>query len=154
MQVGTAHSIGNPNEAWLDSRGAWLTYILLIIIGHLVILSVPFLDTATAWTITNTVHNVSVFLVLHYLKGTPFETSDQGRSRRLTHWEQIDQGTQFTLTRKFFTLVPILLFMITSFYTNYDGVHFLVNAVSLVVLSLIPKFPQMYKVRLFGLNKY
>ena len=58
MQVGTAHSIGNPNESWLDSKGTWLTYVILIAIGHLVILSVPFLDTATAWTMTNTMHNV------------------------------------------------------------------------------------------------
>lgn len=58
MQVGTAHSSPNPNESWLDSKGTWLTYVIMIAIGHLVILSVPFLDTATAWTITNTIHNV------------------------------------------------------------------------------------------------
>ena len=50
-----------------------------------------------------------MFILLHYLKGTPFRTSDQGKSRRLTHWEQIDQGTQFTDTRKFLTFVPIVL---------------------------------------------
>ncbi|EDO28402.1 predicted protein, partial [Nematostella vectensis] len=50
-----------------------------------------------------------MFLLLHYVKGTPFETSDQGKARRLTHWEQINQGVQFTQTRKFFTLIPIFL---------------------------------------------
>ena len=44
--------------------------------------------------------------------------------------------------------------MVTSFYTKYDGIHFVVNSLSLLGLSLVPKFPQMYKVRLFGLNKY
>lgn len=45
-------------------------------------------------------------------------------------------------------------FMVTSFYTKYDGIHFVFNSLSLLGLSLVPKFPQMYKVRLFGLNKY
>ena len=44
--------------------------------------------------------------------------------------------------------------MVTSFYTKYDGIHFVFNSLSLLGLSLVPKFPQMYKVRLFGLNKY
>ena len=48
----------------------------------------------------------------------------------------------------------IFRFMVTSFYTKYDGMHFVFNALSLLGLSLVPKFPQMYKVRLFGLNKY
>ena len=51
----------------------------------------------------------SMFIFLHYLKGTPFQTADQGKARRLTHWEQLNHGEQFTETRKFFTLVPIFL---------------------------------------------
>lgn len=153
MEVGTAHSGQNPNESWIDSRGSWLTYVILITVGHLCILSVPFFETPTAWTLTNTIHNVCMFILLHYLKGTPFRTSDQGKSRRLTHWEQIDQGTQFTDTRKFLTFVPIVLFMITSFYTKYSPVHFLVNTLTLLP-NLVAKLPEMYKVRLFGLNKY
>lgn len=58
MEVGTAHSGQNPNESWLDSRGSWLTYVILIAVGHLCILSVPFFETPTAWTLTNTAHNV------------------------------------------------------------------------------------------------
>lgn len=154
MKTERGVSIDNPNESWLESKGTWFTYVLLITLGHLVILSVPFLKTSTAWTLTNMFHNMSMFIFLHYLKGTPFQTADQGKSRRLTHWEQLNNGEQFTGTRKFFTLVPIFLFMLTSFYTNYDGIHFVFNALSLLGLSLVPKFPQMYKVRLFGLNKY
>lgn len=56
-----------------------------------------------------TFHFQSMFIFLHYLKGTPFQTADQGKSRRLTHWEQLNNGEQFTGTRKFFTLVPIFL---------------------------------------------
>ena len=58
MKAERGLSIDNPNESWLESKGTWFTYVLLIAIGHLVILSVPFFDTPTAWTLTNTFHNV------------------------------------------------------------------------------------------------
>ena len=49
------------------------------------------------------------FVILHLLKGAPWETQDQGLARQLTTWEQIDFGVQFTRTRKFLTVVPIAL---------------------------------------------
>ena len=52
------HSLYNQNETWLSEKGAWLTYFILIVFLHLVLLSVPFFDTATAWTMTNVIHNV------------------------------------------------------------------------------------------------
>lgn len=58
MKAERGLSINNPNESWLESKGTWFTYVLLIIIGHLVILSVPFFDTPTAWTLTNMFHNL------------------------------------------------------------------------------------------------
>ena len=58
MKTERGLSINNPNESWLESKGTWFTYVLLITIGHLVILSVPFFDTPTAWTLTNTFHNL------------------------------------------------------------------------------------------------
>lgn len=50
-----------------------------------------------------------MYVFLHAVKGTPFETPDQGRARLLTHWEQLDYGVQFTSSRKFFTISPIIL---------------------------------------------
>lgn len=58
MKAERGLSIDNPNESWLESKGTWFTYVLLITIGHLVILSVPFFDTPTAWTLTNIFHNL------------------------------------------------------------------------------------------------
>lgn len=49
------------------------------------------------------------FVFLHILKGAPWIPQDQGDCRILTHWEQIDYGQQFTATRKFLTVVPIIL---------------------------------------------
>lgn len=47
--------------------------------------------------------------MFHHMKGTPYPTSDQGDVRRLTNWEQIDNGHQYTPTRIFLTAVPIVL---------------------------------------------
>ena len=66
MKAERGLSIDNPNESWLESKGTWFTYVLLITIGHLVILSIPFFDTPTAWTLTNIFHNLvgEEFLIL------------------------------------------------------------------------------------------
>jgi len=54
-----AHStIDNQNEIWMDMKGAWLTYGLSVTFLHLLILSIPIFATATAWTLTNLVHDV------------------------------------------------------------------------------------------------
>lgn len=47
--------------------------------------------------------------MFHHLKGTPYVTMDQGESRWLTNWEQIDNGRQFTPTRNFLTAFHIIL---------------------------------------------
>lgn len=44
-------------------------------------------------------------------------------------------------------------YFLTSFYTKYDQVHFVLNTVSLMSV-LIPKLPQLHGVRIFGINKY
>ncbi|XP_048971049.1 ORM1-like protein 2 isoform X1 [Canis lupus dingo] len=87
------------------------------------------------------------------VKGTPFETPDQGKARLLTHWEQMDYGLQFTSSRKFLSISPIVLYLLASFYTKYDAAHFIINTASLLSV-LLPKLPQFHGVRLFGINKY
>nr|XP_035157348.1 ORM1-like protein 3 isoform X2 [Callithrix jacchus] len=137
MNVGTAHSEVNPNTRVMNSRGIWLSYVLAIGLLHVVLLSIPF----------------GMYIFLHTVKGTPFETPDQGKARLLTHWEQMDYGVQFTASRKFLTITPIVLYFLTSFYTKYDQIHFILNTVSLMSV-LIPKLPQLHGVRIFGINKY
>lgn len=55
-----------------------------------------------------------MYVFMHAVKGTPFETPDQGKARLLTHWEQLDYGVQFTSSRKFFTISPIILYVFYS----------------------------------------
>ncbi|XP_032385443.1 ORM1-like protein 1 [Etheostoma spectabile] len=153
MNVGVAHSEVNPNTRVMNSRGIWLTYALGVGILHVVLLSIPFFSVPVVWTLTNVIHNFGMYVFMHAVKGTPFETPDQGKARLLTHWEQLDYGVQFTSSRKFFTISPIILYFLASFYTKYDTTHFVINTASLLSV-LIPKLPQLHRVRIFGINKY
>ena len=57
MQVMTATSIPNPNASWLNTRGMWLGYLTSVAILHFILMSVPFISTPMAWTLTHVVHN-------------------------------------------------------------------------------------------------
>ena len=175
MMGGGQDFVENPNANYMNGRGFWAFYVLLIVHFHLTLLTLPiitftvpwvrkiiFLKNFTTdfgflfqcWTATNVVHNLITFFVFHWTKSTPWLSPiEHGNTRRLTHWEQIDHGTQFTPTRIFLTIVPIILFMLTSFYTKYDSIHFVINFLSLVFV-LVPKHHSFHKVRLFGINKY
>jgi len=152
MLVG-GHGEPNPNTTWLQSRGFWIAYTLGLLTLHLILLSVPIFSIPIAWTLTHQIHTVLQLIFLHTLKGAPWIPQDQGDCRVLTHWEQIDYGEQFTTTRKFLTVVPIAVFLLTCFYTRNASNYFVINFVSLVAVVL-PKLPQFHKVRLFGINKY
>jgi len=52
-----------------------------------------------------------MYVLLHAEKGTPFETADQGKFRYATLWEQLDYAVQYSASRKFLTVVPIVLWV-------------------------------------------
>ena len=85
--VGISHREVNPNTWVMNSRGMWLTYALGVGLLHIVLLSIPFLSVPVAWTLTNVIHKLGMYVFLHTVKGTPFETPDQGKAKLLTHWE-------------------------------------------------------------------
>lgn len=58
MNVGIAQGDHNPNSSWLNSRGVWLTYIILVFVLHFILLSIPYISTPVAWTLTTTIHNI------------------------------------------------------------------------------------------------
>ncbi|CAD7685730.1 unnamed protein product [Nyctereutes procyonoides] len=126
MNVGVTHSEVNPNTRVMNSRG----------------ICIPFFSRPVVWTLNNVLHNLATYVFLHTVKGTPFETPDQGKARPLTHWEQMD-----------YSISPIVLYLLASFYTKYDATHFPINTTSLLSV-LLPKLPQFHGVHLFGINKY
>eukprot|EP00093_Oithona_nana_P012342 12342.XXX_882094_881550_1 [CDS] Oithona nana genome sequencing. len=156
MMGGGQDFVENPNANYMNGRGFWAFYVLLIVHFHLTLLTLPIITFTVpwCWTATNVVHNLITFFVFHWTKSTPWLSPiEHGNTRRLTHWEQIDHGNQYTPTRTFLTIIPIILFMLTSFYTKYDSIHFVINFLSLVFV-LVPKHHSFHKVRLFGINKY
>ncbi len=64
----------------------------------------------------------------------------------------MDEGEQYTPTRKFLIAFPVFLFLLSTHYTRYDLTTFAVNFIVLM-LQLIPKLPSMHRVRIFGINK-
>jgi len=145
---------GNPNSTWLQSRGFYLFYLIFLSTFHLILLSLPFISTALAWTITNLSHNLASFYFLHVVKGSPWPVVlKSGSYKRETHFEQLDYGAQFTGQKKFLTMLPIILFLLTCLYTQNSEIHFCFNFFSLI-LVIIPKLPKFHHVRLFNINKY
>ena len=52
----------------------------------------------------------SSYLMFHWVKGIPFEFN-AGAYDNLNMWEQMDNGDQYTPTKKFLTFVPIVLYV-------------------------------------------
>ena len=171
--IAGGHGNEHPNSDWIRSRGFYLFYLIFLSIFHLILLSLPFISTPYAWTITNLSHNLvriinkliivnifhsfsfkANFYFLHIVKGSPWElVLKSGKYKRETHFEQLDYGAQFTHQKKFLTMLPIILFLLTCLYTKNSEAHFLVNFLSLILVT-IPKLPRFHHVRLFNINKY
>lgn len=113
---------------------------------------IPNISTELSWTLANVLYLVGHFVSFHWITGTPFGESHQGELDGYTLWEQMDNGVQFTPSKKFLTAIPILTFLISTHYTHYDAALFLINLIPLIVV-LIAKLPALHRVRIFGINK-
>jgi hypothetical protein len=79
------------------------------------------------------------YIMFHYVRGVPFEFNS-GAFDNLNMWEQIDNGAQYTPTKKFLLSVPIMLFLLSTHYTHYDLAYFIINFLA-VLAVIIPKLP-------------
>ncbi|CAO1310215.1 unnamed protein product [Diamesa hyperborea] len=147
------HGDVNPNKNWIESKGMFVFYFITIVSLHLILLSLPMISISIAWTMTNIIHNLAHLYFLHIIKGAPWMTCFEESNRSETHWEQLDDGNQWTSQKKFLTAIPIILFLLTCIYTKNSPEHFIANFISLVVI-LLPKMPVFHHLRLFGINKY
>lgn len=146
-------AVTHPNREYLNFRGAWTVYCLIVGAIHLFFLSLEFLSTEWSWTLTVVAHSVITFFVFHVTKGVPWLTVFDETDSDKTVWEQLDDGLQLTPTRKFLIVVPIVLFFLDTFYTHHDNTHFLINVAALLG-CLLPKLEIFFGVRLFNINKY
>ena len=88
--VGTAHSCSNPNTIVWNSKGIWLTYVLLILLLHIILLCVPWLTIEQVWTTTNLAHSVLLYFFMHLVKVIFLEKSESfiSEKQRAPHFIQ------------------------------------------------------------------
>ncbi|KAG6791558.1 hypothetical protein NC651_000935 [Populus alba x Populus x berolinensis] len=148
----------NRNTEWFTYPGVWTTYMLIVFMSLLLVLSIFGCSAGMAWTIVHLCHFAVTYHFFHWKKGTPF-ADDQGIYNGLTWWEQIENGKQLTRNRKFLTVVPVVLrlmngelwYLMASHTTDYQNPMLFFNTLAVFVL-VVAKFPHMHKVRIFGIN--
>lgn len=135
----------NVNANWVNFKGAWVIHIVLIIFLKVFFNFITVLDNDWKWTLTNLVYNIGSYIMFHQVKGTPFEFNS-GAYDNLTLWEQIDNGDQYTPTKKFLMTVPIGLFLVSTHYSNYNLNLFVLNGVSCLCV-VVPKLAISHRLR-------
>ena len=90
---------------------------------------------------TNITYMIGSYIMFHWVRGVPFEFN-AGAYDNLNMWEQIDNGDQYTPAKKFLLSVPIVLFLVSTHYTKYDGLYFIFNFLATLAV-VIPKLPQV-----------
>lgn len=123
----------------LFSTGAWMIHPILILLLKILYDIMPSISQETSWTLTNTTYMAGSYLMFHWVRGVPFEFN-AGAYDNLNMWEQIDNGDQYTPAKKFLLAVPICLFLVSTHYTHYDLMYFMVNFLATVAV-VVPKLP-------------
>lgn len=139
-------SATNLNADWVHHKGAWLIHIVIILALLLLYDGMPWVSTELSWTLTNVTYVIGSYIMFHYVTGVPFDFNS-GAYDTLTMWEQIDDGDQYTPSKKFLLGVPITLFLVSTHFTHYALSMFLVN-LFFCLLAVIPKLPSAHRLRL------
>jgi hypothetical protein len=121
------------------STGAWTIHIVIIAALKILYDVIPGSSQEASWTLTNMTYMVGSYIMFHYVRGIPFDFNG-GAFDNLNMWEQIDNGAQYTPTKKFLLSVPIVLFLISTHYTHYDSTYFVINFLATLAV-IIPKLP-------------
>lgn len=119
--------------------GAWTIHGVCIILLKLLFDIVPGVSQEMSWTLVNITYMCASYLMFHWVRGVPFDFN-AGAYDNLNMWEQIDNGDQYTPSKKFLLMVPIVLFLLSTHYTHYDLTYFIINFLA-VLLVVIPKLP-------------
>lgn len=135
----------NVNANWVHFKGAWIIHVVIIVFLKVFFNFISVLDNDWKWTLTNLTYNIGSYIMFHQVKGTPFEFNS-GAYDNLTMWEQIDNGDQYTPTKKFLMLMPIGLFLISTHYSSYNLNLFLLNGASCLCV-VVPKLAISHRLR-------
>ncbi|KAI0732785.1 Orm1 type endoplasmic reticulum protein [Fomitopsis betulina] len=137
----------NVNVEWVNRKGAWLIHPALIFAGKMVVDTIPGMRQDISWFLVNLTYLSLTYLMFHWVTGIPFQSDLHGGVYdELSLWEQIDQGAQYTPAKKWLMVVPILLFLASTHYSEYNPWMFAINLTALIFV-LIPKLPQLHRRR-------
>eukprot|EP00483_Globobulimina_turgida_P001277 UN01279 len=146
-----SQSFPNLSVNFADGYAFWLYYLCIVFICWYWLFLFPSLQFWPSFTIINIIHAIVTFYLMHWRRGT-VDSFDQGRDDKYTFWEMLDEGKQYTPARKFFTVVPIALFLIACYEHEWRKRYYFANVVALI-LSVVPKMPFLMYVRLLGINR-
>lgn len=135
----------NLNADWVNYNGAWIIHIVLIFLLKLFLDIITVFNNDWKWALTNVIYDIGSYIMFHQVKGTPFEFNS-GAYDNLTMWEQIDNGDQYTPTKKFLMIVPIALFLVSTHYSTYNLLLFTVSGASCLCV-VVPKLPFAHRLR-------
>lgn len=138
----------NMNATWVDQRGAWLIHIVIIVLLNFFYKLLPGVTYQWSWTLTNMTYLIGSYVMFHLIKGTPFDFNG-GAFDNLTMWEQINDETLYTPSRKFLITVPIALFLICVQYCGNSWRLFVWNLVLTVLIGVVPKLPMTHRLRVY-----
>ncbi|KAL5594450.1 uncharacterized protein BROUX77_007797 [Berkeleyomyces rouxiae] len=145
-QISDQAVLPNLNANWVNAKGAWTIHFVLIACTKLFFNILPGMTSEVSWTLTNITYMLSSYIMFHHVRGTPFEFNG-GAFDNLNMWEQIDDGAQYTPAKKFLLSTPIALFLLSTHYTHYDLLYFVINFVA-VLCVIIPKLPFSHRMRI------
>jgi len=99
-----------------------------------------------ALTWLNLLHALGTFPLLHWIsiKGLEKQNVYDNDDESYTFWEQIDDGKQWTRTRKWLLVIPVVLYLMATNSTDFRRQPLLLNLLAMLVL-VIPKIPFMAK---------
>ncbi|EUC43755.1 hypothetical protein COCMIDRAFT_38344 [Bipolaris oryzae ATCC 44560] len=140
-QLSDQSALPNLNVEWVNAKGAWAIHFVLIFFGKILFDIIPGMTQEASWTLVNLSYVAGSYLMFHYVRGVPFDFNS-GAYDNLNMWEQIDNGDQYTPAKKFLLSVPIVLFLVSTHYTNYGLTYFLINCFATIAV-VIPKLPSL-----------
>lgn len=145
-EINDQNALPNLNATWVHTKGAWLIHICMIVFLKAFFNVLPGSSPELSWTLTNASYVISTYIMFHQIKGTPFDFNS-GAYDNLTMWEQIDNGDQYTPSKKFLFLVPIALFLVSTHYANYNLNFFILNGL-LCLVGCVSKLPFTHRLRI------
>ena len=119
--------------------GAWVVHFVIIVGLKIFYNIIPAFSQETSWTLTNISYMLGSYIMFHWVQGIPFDFN-AGAFDNLNLWEQIDNGDQYTPAKKFLLAVPVVLFLVSTHYTHYDLMYFVINFLATLAV-VIPKLP-------------